>query len=301
MQDQPLSSYTFSPKVGDYYRTSGAGTPFSEGIVQLAGIESRSTGVTYARLQQDGELLLLPIDYLLRNDGDAPLFCRIGPDKKEPQSLSDIVVPGDRVKTRLEIGDRADDLWMTYVGQDPSSLAEVPSFSFALRHPNGKDYHVLASHPPQFAQGVLLYSSPDLRVVAFGSEEHARIMRLRGDYHATRVIYEDSFDVVGGMHGDGSVNFTSKALYIPSERILVQRDTLDHAIAASVDKRYKVLIGAAAEKAFEQIIPKDVGSDALSLESRKIQPILVSEAIVAWANAVYLPRNPSFEMARLLE
>lgn len=299
MANEQVSSYTFSPRVGDFYDSR---EPTLWGVLELTALTRTESGAVYAALQRGGRTEHISVGKLLETDLRGTLvYQRIGPDKKEPQSLADLVVPGDKIKTIL---DDSDPLWMTYVGEGPVALGDAPEFSFAVRHSNRKDYHVLASRAPQVVNGTFRYSSSEFGIVSMGTEEHARIMKLRGDYHATLVVYGDSVGVLaGGGYGDRSFPFTGKALYIPSEQIFVIHDPADPLmVSGPTPHMYGVVIGEDAEKKFTTLTAKPKGFAAMSLDGKGTQThdILVGEDMVTWARAIYAGRNPSFEVDSLL-
>ncbi|MBI2147600.1 hypothetical protein HYU19_03915 [Candidatus Woesearchaeota archaeon] len=88
----------------------------------------------------------------------------------------------------------------------------------------------------------------------------------------------------------------AKAVYLPNERILVQRDPHSAAIRGFPFELHRVMIGEEAERTYGEL------ADRLRHTSYNApHPIDVSDAFVAWARALHETKNPPKEVSDFLE
>lgn len=108
-------------------------------------------------------------------------------------------------------------------------------------------------------------------------------------YLTTKVQFLD------GPHKSYRTPEQVKAIYVPSEKILVIKDASSLVIIGPLDQRYRVLRNQEAQNAYCGLLNR--------YPSAGITPeqIEVSDTFVDWAKAVYLAKNPPKEISDLLK
>ncbi len=87
--------------------------------------------------------------------------------------------------------------------------------------------------------------------------------------------------------------FQSKAVYIPSQEMLVFRDSQSMVYAGPAHTMYTVKIGEHAQQAYEKLV-EDLGI----INPEKVN---VPDTFIAWAKSLYHAKNPPQEISDLLD
>lgn len=106
--------------------------------------------------------------------------------------------------------------------------------------------------------------------------------------------------ILGGGPGgyDKKDEFPSKAIYVPSEEMLVLRDSGSNVIIGPGYLIYNVLKGKETAQMFDLLVEKIYGKNPTLSPIEKID---VPDAFVKWAKSLYEARNPSAELSDLLK
>lgn len=104
--------------------------------------------------------------------------------------------------------------------------------------------------------------------------------------------YVNRMCVIGGRDFDKTLEFPSKAIYVPSEELLVLRDSNSMVYSGPAHTIYTAHVGERAAQVYDKLV-EDLGGKAPD-------KIDVSAAFVAWGKALHSTRNPSKEIADLL-
>lgn len=104
--------------------------------------------------------------------------------------------------------------------------------------------------------------------------------------------YTQTF-VIGGSHGDVHHSNPSRAVYIPSEEMLIQRERGSNMIIGPFHQMYEVLMGEQAKTAYDKLRKE--------LKTLRPQKIDITETLVDWAKALHKASNPPKGISKILD
>ncbi len=287
-----------SLRVGDFYQSSGNPLSPLEGIVRVNDIRRRDDGRTDVELKQGASIAYVPLERFVQSQKGEPIFSKIDSGERNIESSREILIPGDRVK--IKIG--KEPVWMTYVGNDATSVEDShkeAALQFAEPTSNGK-YTIWNCRNVNVNEGYLQPTAPEQTIVEPETADHNRIAGLAKEYFAIMVTYPGFVGRLGAPY-DGGLHFQAKAVYIPSEGLIVTRGKSPAGQASGpIYEMYQAVKGEGAGAIFKKLTGS--GFSDFSLQSGKVeqQPLLVNQEFIDWANALHVAKNPSDKMQKML-
>ncbi len=290
--------YGMSLRVGDFYQPEGSPLFPLKGIVRINDIRSWDDGRTDVELKQGASTAYVPLERFVQSQDGELLFRKIEPEERNIRSPRETLIPGDKVE--VKVGEEP--VWMIYAEEDASSVEDShreATLRFAVPADNGK-YVLWNCRNVNVNEGYLQPATYEQTTIEPGTEDHDRISRLTKEYFAIVVKYPSFVGSLGAPY-DRGMHFEAKAVYVPSERLLVTRGKSPAGlISGSIYEMYQVVKGEQAAAIFKKFTGGGFSDFSLKRGKVEQQPLLVDQEFIDWANAIHVAKNPSDKMQKML-